>query len=392
MGSLASLTLDIIEMLYGMAQIERPIEDTLKTAVSAANDVTWQFDTAIWKRGDYAEYWKNDGTEGEIVILAADYTVGADVTVRRAQRGTTAAASYAIGDVFLHNPTFPVATIQRFINNLIDTDLAPHVFYLTHRSLTWDEDDDHTAYPLNANDFDVVTVYQVDLGDADSLSGCTFAQATDTWTCTSHGLAVGDHLVCTEAGSALPAEYAEDTHYWVLTVPTANTFTLGTAADASSPVNGTANSTAGWTFEKRTFSHHPFPRGWWETLTPTSTTVVSTGQRLRLKTIFDEEEPVYYLAKTRPSSSAISSLPTDILEMIPWGVCAKLLMGTRLVPPRQDFTRRVSDQDRPDEPIRDYAGFMAEFLRLRRQYRMKMQRELGAQQQKPYRHSRPRGY
>jgi len=48
-----------------------------------------------------------------------------------------------------------------------------------------------------------------------------------------------------------------------------------------------------------------------------STTLVSTGSRLRLYTVHDDDEPIYYIAKTRPSSAAITSLPTDIVEMIP---------------------------------------------------------------------------
>lgn len=388
MATLATLTLDIIEMLYGIPQIERPIEDTLKTAVVAANDVAWQFDTALWKRGDYAEYWKNDGTEGEVVLLAGDYTVGVDVTVRRAQRGTSAAASYAIGDVFLHNPPFPVTTIQRFINNLIDTELAPQVFYLTHRSITtWDAND--TAYSMNASDFDVITVYQADLEEPENIGACSYAVATNRWTHVAHGLAVGDHVIFTAAGSAAPAEYAADTHYWVQSVPSVDTFILAATAGGAAIV-GTGNSTADWTLAKRGFSHHPFPRGWWDCLIPTSTTLVSTGARLRLYTVYDDDDPIYYIAKTRPSSSAISSLPTEIVEMIPYGVIGKLMLGTRTIPTRGDFTRSTNTADRSDEPIRDYAGFMSEFFRLRRQYRLKLDRELVGQQQRTYRSRHPR--
>ena len=391
MATLASLTLDVLEMLYGVAQIERPVEDTLKTAVASAVDTTFRFyHPSLWKQGDYAEFWAA-GTEGEILIMAEDHPAAGDVIVRRGQRGTTASALYAVGDVFFHNPPFPVATIQRWINNVIDVELAPHVFYLSQRIITVAEyDTNHTAYPLTAGDFDVVSVYQADLSSADTISGCTFASIGALWTSAAHGLSVGDHLVATTAGNN-PVEYTEDTHYWVLTVPSVNTFTLGITANAATALAGAADSTTAWTFEKRGFSHHPFPRGYWDVLPHYSTTLVSTGSRLRLYTVHDDDEPIYYIAKTRPSSAAITSLPTDIVEMIPWAVCAKLIMGTRAEPRRMDLTSLATAQDEAETSVSyGYMAFMAEFMRLRRQYRMKIQRELGQEQQRTYRSRHPR--
>ncbi len=157
MATLASLTEDVYDMLYGMAQIERPAEDTLTTAVTATTDTTWQFDTAMWKRGDYAE----DATSGELVVLAADNTVGVDVTVRRGQRNTTALAAYAIGDVFYKNPTYPRHVIERFINETIDGDLWPNVWMVGETTMTYTSGD--TTYQMPTDCGDVVQVYQYDL-------------------------------------------------------------------------------------------------------------------------------------------------------------------------------------------------------------------------------------
>jgi hypothetical protein len=382
MATLSSLTLDVLEMLYGMAQVERPTEDALKTAVTAANDVSWQFNSAsMWKRGDYAEYWKGDGSEGEVIIFAEDHGVG-DTAVRRAQKGTTAAAAYAIADPFLHNPTFPAHIVQRWINSVIDTDLAPHVWYPSHRTLTYSTS--KSWYPLTANEFDVINMFQADLGDGDEIGACTFANAGDLWTHASHGLSVGDHVRFSAAG-ATPAEYAADVDYWVATVPAGgNTFTLS-AASSTTTLVGTADSAGTWTLWRKKPSYHPFPRAWWETVQPTTTTALtSTGGILRLRTVHSQDDIVHYVAKAKPDSGSISSLPDDIVEMVPWGVCGKLLMGTRMIPPRNDNTRNLVPSAE-GQTYRDYAAFMGEFLRLRKQYRMKLQREFSSQQQKVYR-------
>jgi hypothetical protein len=382
MATLSSLTLDVLEMLYGMAQVERPTEDSLKTAcVDAAADVTFQFNAyAMWKKGDYAEYWKGDGSEGEILILADDHPAAADATFRRAQRGTTGAA-HAIADAFLHNPPYPVHVVQRWINNVIDTDLAPHVFYLSHRTLTFDPG--KTWYPLTAGDFDVVNVFQTDLALESEIGTCTFANAGDLWTHVAHGLAVGDHVRFTAAGAA-PVEYDTDVDYWVASIASADTFTLS-ATSSTTTLVGSADSVGTWTLERRRPSYHPFERATWEVVQPISpTTVASTGGILRLRSTISEDDPVNYVAKSKPSSGSISSLPADIVEMVPWGVCGKLLLGTRVAPPRNDPVRNMVPSSE-GQTYRDYAAFMGEFLRLRKQYRMKMQRELASQQQRVFR-------
>ena len=99
MATLNGLTLDVEDMLYGMAQVERPPEVTLSTAVDDANDTSWRFTengTALTVKGTYMEELTADGSAGEIVLLAADAASGADVTVRRSQQRTTAAGGFSI--------------------------------------------------------------------------------------------------------------------------------------------------------------------------------------------------------------------------------------------------------------------------------------------------------
>lgn len=163
MATLNSLTLDVFDLLWGVGQIRRPVRDTLATNVDDGTDVEWQFTTdTMWKRGDLAEYWPGTGAEGEIIYHTEDHPSGADTTVIRAQNQTTAVAGgFTAGDEFLKNNPYPAVLIRRFINEVIDTDLAPHVWYRSERTITWDTTVGY--YSLNASDFDVEQMYQVDL-------------------------------------------------------------------------------------------------------------------------------------------------------------------------------------------------------------------------------------
>lgn len=362
--TLAGLILDVEDMLYGLAQVERPAEDTVVKAVAAANDVAWRMGTpSLWKRGDLAEYWPSAGTVGEVVVMAEDHAQSTDVTVRRAQLRTTAAASYSSGNVFRKNPAYPRVKIERFIYELVDTQLWPHVWYRSQRSIT-SYDPQSTYYALTAADFDVEEVYQIDLA-GESVGDCTFAEATDTWTCTAHGLAVGDHVRFTEEGTA-PTEYAEDTDYWVLTVPSADTFTLGSAADAAAAVDGTVDSAGTWTLEKRLPSIHPFPKAWWEVVTDFPGT--STERALRIRTVHDQDQTIFYTARSKPLSSAVTSLTDALADMIPWGVCWMLLGGTRSAARRHD-PRARREGENESQVYADASFFKQMFLQLRHDYR-----------------------
>ena len=160
MATIGAMTDDVFDMVYGIARIERPAEDTLVNAVSGTTDVAWEMTTpALWKRGDYCE----DQAAGEIVIMSTDHpSAGNDVTVRRGQNGTTALAAYATTTaVFYKNPVFPRYRIERFINETVDNDLFPHVWMVGETTLSFTVGD--TTYEMPTDCGDVLQVYQSDL-------------------------------------------------------------------------------------------------------------------------------------------------------------------------------------------------------------------------------------
>ena len=370
-ATLAGLILDVEDMLYGLAQVERPREDTLLSAVGSAVDVTWRFAyPSMWKKDDYAEYAPSAGTVGEVVIMAEDHpTAAADVTVRRGQLRTSAAASYVAGDVFRKNPAYPRQKIERFIYEVIDSQMWPHVWYRTGRTITTYNSND-SYYPLAAADFAVEEVYQIDL-TPETLGACSYAVATNRWTYADHGLAVGDHIRFTVAGSAAPAEFAADTDYWVLTVPTDDTFTLA-ATPAGAAIVGTANSTTDWTAERRMRSYHPLPRGWWETVVGAAGS--PTDAALRIRSLYDQDQTIFYTAKTKALSSAVTSIPDRMADMIPWGVCWMLLGGTRSAARRHD-PRIRREGENESQVYADASFFKQTFERMRTDLKRQLLKE-----------------
>ena len=173
MATLATLTDDVLDMIYGIPQIERPAEDTLVNTVDAANDVTWELTTpTMWNRGDYAE----DQAAGELVVMSTDHpAAGNDVTVRRGQRGTTAPSSYATTDVFYKNPVYPRGRVERFINETIDNDLFPYVWNIGETTLSYTAGD--TTYEMPTDCEEVTAVYQYDLDS----TGKFFPIDTKAW-------------------------------------------------------------------------------------------------------------------------------------------------------------------------------------------------------------------
>lgn len=71
----------------------------------------------------------------------------------------------------------------------------------------------------------------------------TIANATDIWTSTAHGMAVGQKVRLTNSGGALPAGFATHTDYFVIAGNlAANTFQLSATLGGAS-VNATDNGT-----------------------------------------------------------------------------------------------------------------------------------------------------
>jgi len=316
------------------------------------------------------------GEAGEIVSMTTDAPAGAaDVTVLRAQKNTREPlpdAAIAAGVAYQKNPTYDRTLIQRFIHESVDMMLWPDVWYRTKRSLTWDNDDRY--YNLAAEDFEVEQVYQVDLSGntiGDAAYDFTGGGVEDEWTSAAHGLEVGHHVRFTVSGAGA-AGYAIDTDYWVIAVPDANTFTLAAAPDGR-VIQGTTDSTAAWTLEKRFRSFHPFPAEWWEVVTDSY--MGPDYRALRLRRVASDSETVYYVAKTKPGSDRINDMPAAMASLVPWAACAMLLGGTRATPPRIDPKRTTVEGVAPSQLYADARYFLSEFERLKGQYKRGLLKE-----------------
>jgi hypothetical protein len=164
MATLAALTNDVLNMLYGVVQVERPTEDTQVTATftNAATEVELST-PALWKRGDYAE-----ADDGDVIILAEDHPAASStVTVRRSQRGSTATEHLAASAVWSKNPPFLRTQIERFINETVRSDLWPKVWTWHNGTVTYTDGD--STYDLPQYIEDVVVVYQYDLSSDEKL-------------------------------------------------------------------------------------------------------------------------------------------------------------------------------------------------------------------------------
>ena len=357
MATIDDLTLDIEDMIYGQTPTERPDEDQLATAVDDDADTSWRFNlagTQFWSRGDYAEYAPADGSVGEVVRFMADHdTAGADVEVVRGQRQTTATvAGFSIGDLFRKNSTFTRAHIQRAIQEVILSDLQNGIWYRNERTITFDTD--RNRYPVNAMDYAVEKMYQIDT-EAEAVGDFGFDEtggtADDLWTISSgvHGLSVGDMVRFSAAGDSNAVGYAAGVLYYVATVESTTEVTLA-ATDGGSAIAGTGDTGVDWTMEKLTsLNYREFDVHDFEWLAEVNTAHESTGRAVILKRVqsTDSGDTIYYVAKTRPHPDDIASFPTEILNLIPWGVVARLVGGTtvrrRLDPTAQQGTIEYAD-------------------------------------------------
>ena len=159
MATLASLTTDTHNLIHGLAQVERPQEDTIGAQLLVGGTSMTVTTNDLWKRDDLAEFQP----DGEIVVCAADAS-GGTVTIRRNQRGTTAAQQES-GDVTLKNPPFPIGQTQSIINQVIRNDLWPHVWSWHLGSFTFVLGDH--LYDLAQYVTEVTMVYQYNLDNDD---------------------------------------------------------------------------------------------------------------------------------------------------------------------------------------------------------------------------------
>ena len=376
MATLASLTLDVLDMLYGQTPFERPAADQLAVAVASNSDTSFQFKgagTSLWERNDYAEYDDGAGTAGEVIRFFEDHDIdGADAIVTRGERRSTAAASYSVGDVFIKNPSYTKVEIQKVINEVIDSDMQNGIWYRSARTIAYSTGRDR--YPVNASDFKIERMRQRDVS-SDDLGTWTFvftgSAVEDEWTASAaHDLSVGDMVRFTAVGTGAD-EYGLGVLYFVATVPTTTTAQLS-ATDSTTVLEGTADSVGTWTAEKVVFDYREFHDGDYELLTNQDTISDSTTRSVLVRRVVSSADTIYYVARTRPSSSAVASLPTELTNAIPYGVVSRLAGGTATRGrPASDSTVSYADA----------AWFRQEFDRMMDQTRMRLLKEL-----KPLKH------
>lgn len=99
------------------------------------------------------------------------------------------------------------------------------------------------------------TLITLDPEDVDSPLGTVVTPATfdftggaqeDLWTDIAHGFSVGDKVKLTAVGTGAP-EYVLNTDYYVITIPTANTFQLS-LTKGGPVVEGTSDGVGVWSF------------------------------------------------------------------------------------------------------------------------------------------------
>lgn len=120
---------------------------------------------------------------------------------------------------------------------------------------------------------------------------------------------------------------------------------------------------------------YPLDRNAWDVERVIDGTLVGASSILRLRTVFDESETVYYTAKRRPAVADLANLDDEIAELVPWAVVGKLSPGARAV-----ARRHTPATDRGEEAegaeYRDYRGFMSEFVRMRKALNLKLSKDV----------------
>ena len=104
-----------------------------------------------------------------------------------------------------------------------------------------------------------------------------------------------------------------------------------------------------------------FPQGWWHEM-DVDVDVEATGRYLRLARVFLSTNTVYYWARSRPLVADLTTLPDNIIDLIPWAVTADLIGGTRTVPRRHDPNRQSLAESEEGGTVRDWRYFEQRFL------------------------------
>jgi hypothetical protein len=121
---------------------------------------------------------------------------------------------------------------------------------------------------------------------------------------------------------------------------------------------------------------HPLPRTWWSYERQINTAVSTNSNLFRLYAVHDEAETVYYTAKRRPHPDDLANMSDELAELVPWAVVGKLQPGRGVA---KRSRPKSSQDDSEGGALRDYRGFMAEFLRMRKQLKLVLMDEIPAE-------------
>ena len=121
---------------------------------------------------------------------------------------------------------------------------------------------------------------------------------------------------------------------------------------------------------------YPIANTMWDVENQVDSGAATNGGLLRLRWVHDESATVYYTAKRRPDPADIANMSAEVAELIPWAVAGKL-EGSRT--PATRHRPHTDNADRIEGgPFRDYRGFMGEFIRMRKELRTRLDKEVPA--------------
>jgi hypothetical protein len=117
---------------------------------------------------------------------------------------------------------------------------------------------------------------------------------------------------------------------------------------------------------------HPIPNGWWDVERQIHSTVATQGGLLRIRKVWDYDEPVYFTAKRRPHVDDLTTLADELADMIPTAAAA-LSVAYRNPQVMNDAAR---SRRSPEPLLQAYRGLMAEFFQERDEYKRTLHKEV----------------
>lgn len=273
------------ELLYGRARFERPVLDTVVGSETSGDTEIRLTTDSMWKRDDIAALHAEGSNE--LIYFTEDHPAAADSTVIRGFGGSTAEALSA-GDVVERNPLFPRADIEKWVDDVVDNELWPHVWIRSEGKVASVTPAVDRAYDLGARELFVDRVYQYNL---DGLSKI-----------------------------------------------------------------------------------YDLPFGTWDVVDAAHSDIASTPV-LIVRSVRDDNFPLYYTARQRPSSSDYAGLSSELAAIVPFMAASRAALA-RMSGENYDPSRQEREGDERGKARRAYQTLAAEFLRRRQEEHNRLLREL----------------